>query len=96
MLAFYLPYRNSVLNALTNAENSKGGPVYFVEVMKAWHKQDSYLPTLESITLQSILVDLFRDDKIYADIYLARFSTIVASPSFFSYSEMMSSMHKGY
>lgn len=51
MLAFYLPYRTSVLNALIDAENSKGGPVYFAEVMKAWQKKDSYLPTIEALTL---------------------------------------------
>ena len=38
MLAFYLHYKTSVLNALTDAENSKGGPVYFAEIFKAWVK----------------------------------------------------------
>ncbi len=36
MLSYYWPYKKSVIKALTDEENSKGEPVYFVDVLKRW------------------------------------------------------------
>ena len=62
MLTYYWPYKKSVMKALTDEENEKGSPVYFVDILKRWSIQESYLPKVEPLILQGILFDLYRDD----------------------------------
>ena len=54
--------KSSVLKVLKDAENENEGPVFFIDVIKAWSK--SKLPTAENLMILRSLYDFYRDDQI--------------------------------
>lgn len=84
------PYKKHVFQALVDAEVKKQGPVYFIDIIKEWSNQRTYLLAIDNFTVLSILYDLYRDDQIMSDRQMTMFASYKVAPQFETYTLRMS------